>query len=224
VPVTEKTKLRFNQIGLSPFVWSLVLLFMIVLLTAVGPAEKSLGVNVRVVYLHGAWVWTSMVALIGAGVAGLAAIITQRKHLHCWSRVLGWTGLLFWITYLPISVWAMQTNWNGLYLSEPRWRLALIFGISGLLLQVGLALIDNLNWTSAANLTYIGVLLITLSRTQEVMHPRSPILQSDSRLIQAYFAALLVITLLLAWQVARAWYRISDFHTEIAVHRRSTAP
>jgi hypothetical protein len=224
VPVTEKTKLRFNQIGLSPFVWSLVLLFMIVLLTAVGPAEKSLGVNVRVVYLHGAWVWTSMLALIGAGVAGLAAIITQRKHLHSWSRVLGWTGLLFWITYLPISVWAMQTNWNGLYLSEPRWRLALIFGISGLLLQVGLALIDNLNWTSAANLTYIGVLLITLSRTQEVMHPRSPILQSDSRLIQAYFAALLVITLLLAWQVARAWYRISDIHTEMAVHRRSTAP
>jgi hypothetical protein len=56
------------------------------------------------------------------------------------------------------------------------------------------------------------------------MHPRSPILQSDSRLIQAYFAALLVITLLLAWQVARAWYRISDIHTEMAVHRRSTAP
>jgi hypothetical protein len=199
------------------------MLFGIVLLTAVGPAERTLGVNVRVVYLHGAWVWTSLAVLIASGITGLVAILTQRQDFHAWSRALGRTGLLFWITYLPISVWTMQTNWNGLYLSEPRWRLALIFAISGLLLQVGLTLIGSANWTSAANLTFIVVLLIALSRTQEVMHPRSPILQSDSRLIQVYFAALSILTLLLAWQLARAWFQLSNISPEVAIHQRSTA-
>lgn len=224
MPVTEKTKPRSDQIIRSPFIWSPILLIIIVMLTSAGPSEKSLGVNIRIVYLHGAWVWTSLALFIASGAAGLAAMITQRINLHDWSRALGWTGLLFWITYLPISVWAMQTNWNGLYLSEPRWRLALIFAISGLLLQVGLALVNRRNWTSSANLAYIVVLLIALTRTQEVMHPRSPILESDSRLIQVYFAILLIFTLLLAWQVARICYRISVNRTRSAIYRLTTAP
>jgi hypothetical protein len=128
--------------------------------------------------------------------------------MHAWSRALGRTGLVFWITYLPISMWAMQTNWNGLYLAEPRWRLALIFAVSGLLLQLGLALIDNPGLTSGANLAFILILLLALSGTQEVMHPRSPILESDSRLIQVYFFLLVSAALLVAWQVARLFLRL----------------
>ncbi len=198
-------KNRAIQASLSPYLWVLLLLAVIALITAFGPPEKSLGENIRVVYLHGAWVWTSLAVLIASGVIGLAAILRRNPSLHSWSRALGRTGLLFWITYLPISVWAMQTNWNGLYLAEPRWRLALIFAISGLLLQIGLTLIDQPELTSAANLAFILTLLLFLSGTREVMHPRSPILSSDSRLIQIYFAILVTATLLVAWQIARWW-------------------
>jgi hypothetical protein len=193
-------KNRSIQVSLSPYLWVLLLLAVIALITAFGPPEKSLGENIRVVYLHGAWVWTSLAALIASGVIGLAAILRRNPSLHAWSRALGRTGLLFWITYLPISVWAMQANWNGLYLAEPRWRLALIFAISGLLLQIGLTLIDKPQLTSAANLVFILTLMLFLTGTREVMHPRSPILSSDSRLIQVYFAALVTATSLVAWQ------------------------
>lgn len=198
-------KNRAKQVSLSPYLWAALLLAVIALITAFGPPEKSLGENIRVVYLHGAWVWTSLAVLISSGVVGLAAILRRNPSLHAWSRALGRTGLLFWITYLPISVWAMQANWNGLYLAEPRWRLALIFAISGLLLQLGLSLINKPQLTSAANLIFILTLLLSLSGTREVMHPRSPILSSDSRLIQVYFAALVTATLLVAWQIARWW-------------------
>jgi len=40
------------------------------------------------------------------------------------------------------------------------------------------------------------------------MHPPSPILQSDSPLIQIYFGGLVLISLLIAWQVARLWLRL----------------
>ncbi len=196
-------KKSLAQLASSPLIWLLVLLAAVVLLTTVGPSEKTLGQGVRIVYLHGAWVWTSLAAFVIAGVAGLVGIITRRPAIHQWSRAWGWTGLLFWISYLPISIWAMETSWNGLYLSEPRWRLALIFAVSGLLLQTGLALLEKPAWTSAANLLYIAVLLLTLANTHNVMHPPAPVLNSDSLLIRGYFFVLLAIMFLAAWQIAR---------------------
>jgi hypothetical protein len=177
-------------------------------ITLLGPPEKSLGPNVRVVYLHGAWVWTGLIAFVAAAAAGLGGLILHREKLHRWSRALGRTGLIFWITYLPISMWAMQTNWNGLFLAEPRWRLALVFAIGGLLLQIGLTLVDEPAWASAANLVYCVALFLALQNIENVMHPRSPILSSDAWRIQLFFAGLLLLTVLAAAQLALWLYRL----------------
>jgi len=190
----------------SPLFLLFIDLLILAVVAAFAPLEKTLGANVRVVYLHGVWVWASLAALTVAGFAGLAGLITRRETYHRWSLALGRAGLLFWITYLPISMWAMQTNWNGLFLSEPRWRLALIFSVTGLLLQIGLAFIDRPPLTSAANLGFVAVLFVALSLTQNVMHPPSPILSSDAWRIQLYFTVMLALTLLAAWLVARWFY------------------
>jgi hypothetical protein len=192
----------------SSLLWFLLILLGIALLTATGPAEKTLGSNVRVVYLHGAWVWAAMAAFLMAAVVGLVGLVTRRQPLHFWSRALGRTGLFFWITYLPISMWAMQTSWNGLFLAEPRWRLAVVFAVGGLLMQIGLTLVDDPAWASAANLVFALILILALQNTQNVMHPPAPILNSDTLRIQLYFVGLLLLTLLAVWQVARWWYRL----------------
>jgi hypothetical protein len=186
--------------------WLLFVLFVIAGFTAVGPSEKTLGSNVRIVYLHGAWVWAAMAAFLAAAVIGLAGLVLRRQALHLWSRALGRTGLFFWITYLPISMWAMQTNWNGLFLAEPRWRLAVVFAVSGLLMQIGLALVEDHAWASAVNLFFASALILALQNTQNVMHPPAPILNSDTLYIQSYFTGLLLLTLMAVWQIARWWY------------------
>jgi uncharacterized membrane protein len=121
---------------------------------------------------------------------------------------LGRTGLLFWITYLPLSLWAMETNWNGLYLSEPRWRVAIIFTIGGLALQIGISLLENPAWASALNIVYMVILTYVLQSTEQVMHPGSPIFGSGAWRIQVYFLTLLGLTLLAAWQLARLLFGI----------------
>ncbi len=80
---------------------------------------------------------TAEVAFIAAALAGLLGLILHREIFHAWSAALGRTGIVFWLTYLPLSLIAMQTNWNGLFLAEPRFRLAIIFAVTGVLLQVG---------------------------------------------------------------------------------------
>jgi len=201
----------------SPILWFVLTLLAIIVVTTLGPAERSLGTNVRVVYLHGAWVWAALICILAAAAVGLVGLITRRQGLHYWSLALGRTGLVFWITYLPLSLWAMQTNWNGLFLAEPRWRVATIFAIGGLVLQIGITLLEKPAWASALNLVYGVILMYVLQTTDQVMHPGSPIFGSGAWRIQVYFLALLVLTLLAAWQLARLWRGI-----EISVKVQAT--
>src|SRR5512141_3474530 len=147
----------------SPLTLFFITIIVIALLALFGPEERSLGANVRIVYLHGAWVLTAELAFLAAGLTGLVALVARRPRWHQWSAAFGRTGIIFWITYLPLSLWAMESNWNGLFLSEPRFRLAVIFAVTGVLLQVGLWII-NTNWiTSLANILFIIVLRVVFS-------------------------------------------------------------
>jgi hypothetical protein len=192
----------------TPLSLFIATLIVIALLALFGPEERSLGSNVRIVYLHGAWVLAAELAFVAAALAGLIALVSKREPFHHWSAALGRTGIFFWVTYLPLSLWAMQSNWNGLFLSEPRFRLALIFAVTGVLLQVGLWII-NTNWlTSVANILFIVMLRVIFSTADNVMHPPpSPIFNSGNAAIIGFFLALIALTLLASYFLTRVFLR-----------------
>lgn len=178
----------------------------IALLALFGPEEQSLGANVRIVYLHGAWVLTAELAMLLAALAGLIGLVTRRENFHHWSAALGRAGIFFWVTYLPLSLWAMQSNWNGLFLAEPRFRLALIFAVTGVLLQAGLWLI-NVDWiTSLANVIFIVVLRLVFAMADNVMHPPpSPIFNSGNYAIIGFFVAMIVLSVVASYFLTRVF-------------------
>ena len=194
----------------SPLTLFFISLIVIALLALLGPEEKSLGASVRIVYLHGAWVLAAELAFIAAGLAGLIALIIRRANVHRWSAALGRTGIFFWVTYLPLSLWAMQSNWNGLFLAEPRFRLAAIFAVTGILLQVGLWIM-NVDWlTSAANIVFIIILRVIFSTAENVMHPPpSPIFNSGNFIIIGFFLALILLSLAAAYFLTRVFWTMS---------------
>jgi hypothetical protein len=195
----------------SPLSLFFLSVILIALLALFGPEEKELGANVRVVYLHGAWVLAAELAFLAAGLAGLLALVTKRDLFHNWSAALGRTGIFFWVTYLPLSLWAMQTNWNGLFLAEPRFRLALIFAVTGVLLQVGLWLI-SMDWvTSLANVVFIVVLRLVFAGADNVMHPPpSPIFNSGNFAIIGFFLALILLSMLAAYFLTRVFLKTTS--------------
>ena len=188
----------------SPLSYFFVMILLIAILAVFGPEEKSLGSNVRLVYLHGAWVLTAEIAFIAAALAGLLGLILRRDLFHAWSAALGQTGILFWVTYLPLSLLAMQSNWNGLFLAEPRFRLAMIFAVTGVLLQLGLWLFNTAWLTSLANILYIIALRIIFASAENIMHPPpSPIFNSGNYVIIGFFVALILLTWLAAYFLTR---------------------
>ena len=189
----------------NPILLFFVFLSMAIALAVSSPAEATLGTNARIVYLHGAWVWASLITFISAGLVGFVGLLTRREKLHLASRALGRSGLFLWITYLPISLWAMQTSWNGLFLAEPRWRLALVFAIGGLMLQIGLTLVEKPVWSSFINPIFVLTLFFVLQTTEKVMHPPGPMLDSQAWRIQIFFAGQTLFLTIAALQLAR-WF------------------
>lgn len=188
----------------SRWLWLFLTFLALAFVTGLAPQEKVLGASARIVYLHGAWVWVALLAFVAAGLVGLAGLIMKSADLNAWSRALGRAALLLWICNLPLSLYVMQASWNGLFLSEPRWQIVSSFAIAGLLIQLGLSLLQPF-WASAVNLAYVSALLYAMRGMVNVMHPPAPVLNSDSRLIQAYFIALIVLLVLAAWQISKIW-------------------
>jgi len=184
----------------------LLAIIVITIASFFGPAERSLGTNVRLVYIHGAWVWTALIAFGAAAAIGLIGWLLSRPALHTWSSAFGLAGIFFWITYLPLSLWTMQANWNGLYLTEPRFRFAIDFAIIGILFQLASLIWRKPRYTSLINMGYFAALWFTLARTEQVMHPSSPILSSNSLEIQLFFFSLLGLCVFALWGLSH-WLR-----------------
>jgi hypothetical protein len=192
----------------SPFFWFLLALLTTAGLTALGPEEQSLGDNVRIVYLHGAWALAAEAAIGLSAAAGLLGILFRRETLHRWSAALGYSGLFFWVTYLPLSLWAMQANWNGLFLAEPRFRVAVIFAVTGVLLQLGLALLAHPAFTSLFNVLFFVALRIGLSRADYVLHPPpSPIFNSGNLALELFFIGVIFLTMAAAYFLTLWWLK-----------------
>ena len=169
------------------------------------PAEQTLGSNLSLIILHGAWVWAGLIYFGLASLIALPAILSQDSWLHLVSGSLAMTGMFFWLTYLPMSLLVMQMNWGGLFFDEPRWKIPFTFAVVGLLMQTGLALIKQRNLTSAFNLVFGISLWVSLTRSQTILHPDSPISQSQSGRIPIFFGILLTLALLFGVQVTLWW-------------------
>ena len=179
-------------------------LLAILLAALLGPEEKELGASVRIVYLHGAWVIAAELAFLLSALAGLLGLLLRRGMFHALSAALARTGIVFWLTYLPLSILAMQSNWNGLFLAEPRFRLAITFAIVGVLLQLGLWIISRDWLTSLANLAFFAALRFTFSQAVYVMHPPpSPIFNSGNYAIIGFFVGLNLLSWLAAYFLTR---------------------
>ena len=196
---------------MSPTSWKgLLLVGLALAATALAPGERVLGRSIGIVYLHGAWVWTSLAGFAAAAVTGLLGLSLRVETWNRWSTVLGQTGALFWMSYLPLSLWAMRATWGGLYLAEPRWRLGVKFALAALMLQAAILLIHRPAWASALNLAFFAVLSVSVASTQAVLHPPSPVFSSGSLAVKVGFLTILGLCLGAAYCLARVLHARYD--------------
>ncbi len=180
-----------------------IVAFAIGVTTYFGPSDASLGGNLRLVLLHGVWVWAGKLFFAAAAIAGIFGLILPQTHWSTYCAAIGLTALFLWLTYLPMSLIVQVQNWGGIFWDEPRWKVPLMFGIVALLLQLGLLLIRNKTITNIANIIFGALIWWKLGNIQNVLHPQDPVFSSDSVTIRIYFIALMALALLFASLLAR---------------------
>jgi hypothetical protein len=183
--------------------YPLLLTLLAILVAAVlAPGEKTLGDTLGLVLVHGSWVWTGKLCFGLAVFSGLAALIwRERASWLGLTRALAYSGLFFWLTYLPMSILLMRLSWGGFFFDEPRWRVPFLFAVIAILLQAGLWLFSRPVLTALGNIAFGIALWWQLGGLQTVLHPQAPIAASNSSGIQAYFLLLILLSLLFAAQL-----------------------
>jgi hypothetical protein len=176
------------------------------LLAWAAPNDVTLAGTSKVVYLHGALVWTSLLTLTAAGVAGLAALVAMRfkrdNVMHAWTLALGRTGLIFWAAYIPVSLLASRMAWNAVFLAEPRYTTAFRVLAAGIIVQVIIWLVNRPVVSSGLHAVLAGAIWELLLTTPSLLHPNNPILRSTPS-IQFFFGLIVLACGVAAMQVAR---------------------
>lgn len=181
----------------------IITLALIVLAAFLAPIEKTLGANIRLIYVHAAWVWAGKLAFGLSAISGLLALILPRREsLAHLSRSIAYTALFFWLTYLPMSLIVMQVNWGGFFFDEPRWRQPFLLGVIAILVQAAVWFFNNNRVTALANLIFGVVLWWQLGGAENVLHPDNPIGASGSSAIMGSYTLILILTLILGAQIA----------------------
>jgi hypothetical protein len=179
-----------------------ITLGLIAVATLLGPTERVLGTALRLVLLHGAWVWVGKAAYALAGVAGLVFWLTRRLVWAERSTALGWTALFVWSTYLPMSLYLQITIWGGVFWEEPRWRVPLMLWGVNLAFQIAGWLMREPRVLAFLNAAFAGLLWWQLGATETILHPQSPVFGGDAGRIQAHFVLLTLLCSLLMLQIA----------------------
>jgi len=170
------------------------------LIVWLSPAEQTLGAAVKTVYVHVALSRAGALLVFGAGLLGLAVLITDRPALLRVSTALGVSGLGLYTAGFLVSLIAQISAWGGIAWREPRVAAALnglAFG------ALALIAVWWLPWRRArgAVWTALAALLGWMQvRASSILHPGAAISGSDSPAIRLAGFALLALAL-----VAGAW-------------------
>ncbi|MBZ0298174.1 MAG: hypothetical protein K8J31_00430 [Anaerolineae bacterium] len=181
-----------------------LIIAIIALVVVLAPQEKTLGPGIKSVYVHVAFTWTGMLGLTLTGLLGVGALVTGRPRIQRWGQTLGWVAIALFATGLALSMLAAQINWGGIFWSEPRTTMALQIVSMALIVQILNSWIQPVRVKGVLHILAALFMTWRIMTTELILHPQSPILNSDSISIQLTFATLFLLVVTAAgWLVWR---------------------
>jgi hypothetical protein len=210
----QARKLRLARTRALP-VLALGLFVLLVVGVLLAPAETRLGSIVKLVYVHGALVWTGLLCFSMAGLLGLVAVIIHylvgsAGRSAVWYRGTESTGLAslaVWVLYVISSMAVTGLTWGQLIAwNEPRVRATGLILVAAIVLFVVSRLVNHRDFTAGVNVLMGIVPWVMVRQADVIRHPENPIGGSESMAIQSFFL-LIVLTVagLAATWIAWLW-------------------
>ncbi len=186
---------------------------LLALWLALAPSEAQLGQVIKLIYVHGALVWTGLLAFSLAGCLGVIALLLHyvvRGRAGVWyrgSRAAGRAALIVWVIYSISAMlvtgltWGQWIAWN-----EPRVRATAMILLAAAAAAMMVRLVDQREFTALVNIALGVAPWLVVTRVEAIRHPVNPIGGSGSAAMQGYYLLiLLTVAALAATLVAWLW-------------------
>ena len=199
-----------------------VLLVLLLVWVVLAPSESRLGGLVKLVFVHGALVWSGLLAFTLAGVLGLVSLAVSHllgslvpalRRAQVWYRgteAAGLAALIIWVATVISSMAVTGLTWGQLIAwNEPRVQATGSILLAALALLIVARLVANRDFTAVVSVLMGIVPWILVQRAGVIRHPVDPIGESDSTSIQIFYVLILLTVIglaltLIAWLWARA--------------------
>jgi hypothetical protein len=169
---------------------------LLALLLWLSPAEQTLGQVVKLVYLHGALVRTAVLIFAASLPVNMVALAKGAGGWSTWGKALAWTAILAWLAHTLFSMVTTYAAW-GVFIAwdEPRTRFTFSLAAIAVVIAGVATMVGNARFSALALAALAGLTLGLLPGQGIVQHPLDPIGTSPSVTIQAFYAAILVVSL-----------------------------
>ncbi len=180
-------------------VLALVLLALLAVWVVLAPAETRLGDLVKLVYVHGALVWTGLLAFSLAGGLGLVALLVRRSLWYRGTEAASLAALVIWVVYVISAMVVTGLTWGQLIAwSEPRVRASGLILVAAVVLFLVARLVAHRDFTAATSVLMGIVPWVMVRQADAIRHPIDPIGRSSSAAMQGFYWLILVTVVALA--------------------------
>jgi hypothetical protein len=197
---------------------SAVLMVLLLVWIVLAPPESRLGNLVKLVFVHGALVWSGLLSFTVAGMLGLVSSAAHhllgslapaaQRRATAWYRgteAAGLAALIIWVATVFSSMAVTGLTWGQIIAwNEPRVQATGLILLAALVLLIVARLVANPDFTAIVSVLMGIVPWILVQRAGVIRHPVDPIGGSESEAIQ-YFYLLILLTIaglaltLIAW-------------------------
>ncbi len=179
----------------------------ITLLLWLSPEDRTLGVQTKLVYFHGALILASLLLYAAAAVAALVYLVGRENRAFGAATGAWLAAVAANAVSLPTGLHAAQVIWGGFLWNEPRVMANAVTLLLSLVV-LGVSLVStNRRGVALLYAVAAGVFLAMIRQAGRIMHPVNPIGRSDSWPIKLSFLALLVLVLALLAEAVRPFLR-----------------
>ena len=194
------------------------LLLLLVVGVMLAPAETRLGNVVKLVYVHGALVWSGLFTFSLAGVLGAVALVVQYAfgapaRAAAWyrgTRAGGQAALIVWVIYALSSMLVTGLTWGQwIAWGEPRVRVTAMILAAAIVLALAVRLVDQPNLTALANVAMGIAPWVAVNHVEAIRHPVNPIGGSGSASMQGFYLLIVLTVAALALTLV-AWLWIGQ--------------
>lgn len=180
-----------------------IFLILTVFVDLIAPSEQTLKEFIRLIYIHAAITWASLLLYTLSGIYGIIYLVSRKESFVDWSVALEKTAILFWAVNTLLGVISMRLVWGDFIWNEPRLSFSIIVLLVSAAAYFLSVMVDRSFVVSILNIVVVFLIWFLLFKTGRVFHPANPILGSSDINIKLYSGIITIFLLLTGVQMTR---------------------